>query len=320
MTTTAKVPKGTFSTIESKLENLEDKDFRSFFAWLYGELADIRAARDNQYRILRSRSSRWISWSPRILAFLGALGLLLTAFASAVTLMPPETSSFLAGSNKWALLVAMSLYAIMGAIALYERGTDKTSAYFRHLAVGIAIRNLWNKFQLTLLKEYPNLAASTDTAASRRRVCELAEAFCNDVDKLVGDEQTQWHTELVNSLNELDQIATKGAADVKAQVAEFAETAAKAAQEAKAAVERIEAATKPGHLNLAISGQFDGELIVLVDDVEKARANSKKIAIENIPAGVHKISIRAKKGASSRNVSEMLEVKPGIQSHSITLE
>jgi hypothetical protein len=320
MADTGKIPKGTFSTIEAKLENLEDKDFRSFFAWLYGELAEIRAARDNQYRMLRSKSSRWISWSPGILAFLGALGLLLTAFASAVTLMPPETSSFWASSNKWALLVAMSLYAIMGAIALYERGTDKTSAYFRHLAVGIAIRNLWNRFQLTLLKEYPSLAASTDTAASRHRMCELAEAFCNDVDKLVGDEQTQWHTELVNSLNELDQIATKGAADVKAQVAEFAETAARAAQEAKAAADRIEAATKPGHLNLAISGEFDGELIILVDDVEEARANSKKIAIENIPAGVHKIGIEVKRGTSSRNVSEMLEVKPGIQSHSITLE
>ena len=320
MITTAKVPKGTFSAIESKLENLEDKDFRSFFDWLYRELAEIRTARDNQYRALRSKNSNWISWSPRILALLGALGLLLTAFASAVTLIPPETTSFWASSNKWALLVAMSLYAIMGAIALYERGTDKTSAYFRHLAVGIAIRNLWNKFQLTLLKEYPSLASSTDTAASRLRVCELAEAFCNDIDKLVGDEQTQWHSELVNSLNELDQVANKGTADVKAQVVALAETAAKAAQEAKAAAARIEAATKPGHLNLAISGEFDGDLIVLVDDLEKARANSKKIAIENIPAGVHRISITGKKGTSSRNVSEMVEVKPGIQSHSIALE
>ncbi|TIP29604.1 MAG: hypothetical protein E5X67_06065 [Mesorhizobium sp.] len=314
------IPADTFSTINAKIDNFEEKDFGLFFLWLYDELADIKVRRDNHYRNLRSRSSTWITWSPRVLVLLGALALLLTAFASAITLMAPAAGSNWAAWNQCALLAAMAIYAIMGAIALYERGIDISSAYFRHLAVGIAIRNLWNKFQLTILKEYPALSTASDADASRRRICELAEAFCNDLDKLVSDEQTEWRTEFINSLNELDQVANKGASDIRAQMEELAKTVAKDAEESKGAAARIEAATKPGHVNLAISGEVDGEIAVLVDDVEKTRGAAKKVALERITPGVHKLSIKAKKGATVLDVSEMYDVKPGVQSYSITLE
>ncbi|RWO10992.1 MAG: hypothetical protein EOS07_07490 [Mesorhizobium sp.] len=314
------IPADTFSTIKAKIDNFEDKDFKNFFSWLYGELSDLKVRRDNHYRNLRTGSSRWITWSPRVLTFLGAFALLLTALASAVTLMPPAAGSKWAALSQYALLAAMAIYAVMGAIALYERGTDISSAYFRHLAVGIAIRNLWNKFLLTILKEYLALSSASDGDASRRRICELAEAFCNDLDKLVSDEQTEWRTEFINSLNELDQVANKGAGDIRAQMEELAKTVAKAAEEAKDAAARIEAATKPGHVNLAISGEVDGEIAVLVDDIEKIRGTAKRIVLERIIPGAHKLSIKAKKGATVLDVSEMYDVKPGVQSHSIALE
>jgi hypothetical protein len=316
---TKTAPGDTFKTIEAKLPDLETTDFRSFFGWLLGELQEIKEGNDHYYHNLRSSGACWITWSRRILATLGAAALLLTAFGSALTFVPPDSTSFWSPANKWALLAAMSLYAIMGAIALYERGTDRTSSYFRHLAVGIAIRNLWNKFQLTLLKEYPGLASAADPAASRQRAVALAEALCNDMEKLVTNEQTEWRTEFFKSLDELEHTASKGLADVKVQLEEFAKSAAKAAEAATAAAERAEAATKPGHLNLVVSGQFDGELVVLVDGVEKVRAISKKMAIEHIRPGIHKLSVRAKHGANQLDISEMLDVKPGIQDHTISI-
>ena len=167
------------------------------------------------------------------------------------------------------LFFALVIYALMSAVALYEKGTDKTTAYFRHLTICLGIRDLWNKFQLAVLKEYPELKASTDQNASRKRVLELAEAFCNDLDKLSTGELADWRTEFLTSLSELEETANAELADVEARLTKLAEVASQAAKDAADAAARAEAASKPGHLNVSISGQFDGEVSVLVDGINE---------------------------------------------------
>jgi hypothetical protein len=49
------------------------------------------------------------------------------------------------GFDKGVLLVVLAIYAVMGAISFYERATDKTTAYFRHLGIILVIRDLWTK-------------------------------------------------------------------------------------------------------------------------------------------------------------------------------
>ena len=44
-----------------------------------------------------------------------------------------------------------AIYALMGAIAFYDRATDKASAYFRYVIAMLSIRDLWTKLEFELL-------------------------------------------------------------------------------------------------------------------------------------------------------------------------
>src|SRR5712691_3885559 len=113
--------------------------------------------------------------------------------------------------------------------------------------------------------------------AARERIRALAEAFCTDLDKASTGELTEFRTEFLASLTELEAAAKKGTDDVTKQIQETvraAETAAidakaaaeKAAADAKAAAKTAEEASKPGALNLTLSGDFDDEVLISVDD------------------------------------------------------
>lgn len=132
----------------------------------------------------------------------------------------------------------------MGAIALYEKGTDKTTAYFRQVATILAIRDLWTKAQFEFLRELMALKNSPDPSAepnARERLRALAEAFCTDLDKAATGELTEFRTEFLVSLSELDAASKKGAEDVTKQLGEAAKAAEKAAVDAKAAAEKAAA-------------------------------------------------------------------------------
>jgi hypothetical protein len=55
-------------------------------------------------------------------------------------------------------------------------------------------------------------------------------------------------------------------------------------------------AGKPGALNLALSGDFDDQVLISVDSGETPRSNGKTIAIDRVVPGLGKISAHAKKG------------------------
>ncbi|MBY3158994.1 hypothetical protein HFO56_42765 [Rhizobium laguerreae] len=311
----------TFSTLNAQLSEITEKDFAKFSEWLYKAVGKLKCDRENFYRNLRNKNSWWISLSRKTLGTLGALALLLTALAG-IAAMAGTQEVWLKEWQTRSIIGAFIIYAIMGGIALFERGTDLSTSYFRHLTITIAIRKLWNEFQLTMLKEYPGLlkTAGSDPDAARDRAIELARALCKDLDTLVSTEQTEWRTEFIESLKELDTAAKEGMGKVKTDLQAAMDVVTKAAGEAKAAAEQARAALLPGDINVTVTGDFDGNLVVLVDQAKRHdKPVMRKFVLRGIVPGTREIEVKAKRGAQDINQSAVLEVKPGLQNYAIAL-
>jgi hypothetical protein len=202
------------------------------------------------------------------------------------------------------LLLVLALYAIMGTINFYEKGTTKTSDYFRHLSVILGIRDLWTKLQFALLDEALVLQkAGNEPAAetsARSQIVALAEAFCNDLNKVSTSELSDWRTAFMTSLTELSETAKKGTEDVNKRLEDAVKAAEKSAADAKVAAETAARAAQPGAVNLTITGEFDGAVAISVDGVEKARSSGRTIAIESVPKGLRKFYAQARGTGRSR--------------------
>src|SRR5262249_62233288 len=109
--------------------------------------------------------------------------------------------------DKGVLLAVLAIYAVMAAISFYEKGTDKTTAYFRHVGIILAIRDLWTKVQFEFLRELMALKSAADPktaeAVAREHISALAGAFCNDLNKVATGELTEWRTGVFSSLSGL---------------------------------------------------------------------------------------------------------------------
>jgi len=327
----------TFRAIELEPQGTAELEFSQFVEALLEKLRRLKDERFIYYEALRRQNTKWVNGSRWVLALLGSIAFLLTGLAAALRFAPEAFLQKwgLDGFDKGVLLAVLAIYAVMGAISFYEKGTDKTTTYFRHLGIILAIRDLWTKVQFEFLKELIVLKDAADRKASeavaRERIRALAEAFCNDVNKITTGELTEWRTEFLASLSELEAAAKKGTDDVTKQIQEtvrVAETAAtdakaaaeKAAADARAAAKTAEEASKPGALNLTLSGDFDDEVIISVDDIEVARSRGKTIALERVVPGLKKISAHAKKGAKDVETALMVDIKPGLQRLELVLD
>ena len=213
-------------------------------------LEKLRRLKDERfiyYEDQRRKNTKWANGSRWVLALLGSIAFLLTGLAAALRFAPEASLQKwgLDGFDKGVLLAVLAIYAVMGAISFYEKGTDKTTTYFRHLGIILAIRDLWTKVQFEFLKELIVLKDAADRKASeavaRERIRALAEAFCNDVNKITTGELTEWRTEFLASLSELEAAAKKGTDDVTKQIQETVRVAETAATDAKAAAEKAAA-------------------------------------------------------------------------------
>ena len=348
----------TFRAIELEPQGTAELEFSKFVEALLEKLRRLKDERFIYYEALRKQNTKWANGSRWVLALLGSIAFLLTGLAAALRFAPEGFLQKwgLDGFDKGVLLAVLAIYAVMGAISFYEKGTDKTTTYFRHLGIILAIRDLWTKVQFEFLKELIVLkdAADRKTAevVARERIRVLAEAFCNDLNKITTGELTElsvrlrflhllnkvatgelteWRTEFLASLSELEAAAKKGTDDVTKQIQETvraAETAAidakaaaeKAAADARAAAKTAEEASKPGALNLTLSGDFDDEVLISVDDIEVARSRGKTIALERVVPGLRKVSAHAKKGAKDVETALMVDVKPGLQRLELVLD
>jgi hypothetical protein len=271
-------------------------------------LARFTRMRRDYYDKRRALSTRWVFGSRAFLAVAGALAFLLTAAAAALQL-----NSDFAQWSRGALILALVTYAVMGAVAFYDRATDTPSAYFRYVIAMLSIRDLWTKLEFAVLKELEKVRKAIDVqaaeAAARDQILALAEAYCIDLDKVTTTEATEWRTEFQTSLGELEKTAVKGGEDVLKRIEDYAKAAEKAAADAKSAAEAL----RPGQINLAVRGNFEGEVIVLVDGAETVRSTGKAIALDNVRVGARKVTVRATAGGKSVEASQMVDVKPGIQ-------
>ena len=324
----------TFRAIELEPQATAELEFPKFVEALLQKLGLLKEERFLYYERLRNKNTKWANGSRWVLALLGSIAFLLTGLAAALRFAPEAFLQKwgLNGFDKGVLLAVLAIYAVMGAISFYEKGTDKTTAYFRHLGIILAIRDLWTKVQFEFLKELMALksAAGAGEAVTRERIRALAEAFCNDLDKVATGELTDWRTEFLASLSELEAAAKKGSEDVTTQIQEALKAAEKAAADARAAAEKAaadaraaaktaEEAGKPGALNLALSGDFDEQVLISVDGVEVARSSGRTIAIERVVPGLRKISAHAKKGTKDVETARMVDVKPGLQELELVL-
>ena len=326
----------TFRAIELEPQATAELEFPKFVEALLQKLGVLKEERFIYYERLRKKNTKWANGSRWVLALLGSIAFLLTGLAAALRFAPePFLQKWdLTGFDKGVLLAVLAIYAVMGAISFYEKGTDKTTAYFRHLGIILAIRDLWTKVQFEFLKELTVLKNAADPkageAVARERIRALAEAFCNDLDKVATGELTDWRTEFLASLSELEAAAKKGTQDVTTQIQEVLKAAEKAATDARVAAENAAAdaraaaktadeAGKPGALNLALSGDFDDQVLISVDGVEVARSSGKTIAIDRVAPGLRKISVHAKKGQKDLETARMVDVKPGLQELELAL-
>jgi hypothetical protein len=326
----------TFRAIELEPQATAELEFSKFVEALLQKLGLLKEERFLYYENLRKKNTKWANGSRWVLALLGSIAFLLTGLAAALRFAPEAFLQKwdLDGFDKGVLLIVLAIYAVMGAISFYEKGTDKTTAYFRELGIILAIRDLWTKVQFEFLKELMVLKSAADPkageAVARERIRALAEAFCNDLDKVATGELADWRTEFLASLSELEAAAKKGSEDVTTQIQEVLKTAEKAATDAKASAEKAaadaraaaktaEEAGKPGALNLALSGDFDAQVLISVDGVEVARSSGKTIAVDRVVPGLRKISAHAKKGGKDLETARMVDVKPGLQDLELVL-
>jgi hypothetical protein len=321
----------TFHSIDLEPQSAANESFGDFVGTLLDKLQRLKEQRSTFHDNLRKRYTRWANGARGVLAGLGALAFLLTGVAAALR-FASNTDKFKAfdGWDMPVMLAALLIYAIMGTIAFYEKGTDKTTAYFRQVATILAIRDLWTKAQFALLKELRAVKDAPDPlaaeAAARERVRVLAEAFCADLDKAATGELTEFRTEFITSLGELDAAAKKGFDDVSKQLQDAIKAAEQAAAEARSAAEKaataakaVQDAAKPGFLNLTIVGEFDDEVVIAVDGIEAERSRGKIIGVERVPPGPRKIGARAKKGSKELETTLIVDVKPGLQDVRVTL-
>ena len=326
----------TFRAIELEPQATAELEFPKFVEALLQKLGVLEEERFLYYENLRKKNTKWANGSRWVLALLGSIAFLLTGLAAALRFAPePFLEKWdLTGFDKGVLLAVLAIYAVMGAISFYEKGTDKTTAYFRHLGIILAIRDLWTKVQFEFLKELTVLKNAADPkageAVARERIRALAEAFCNDLDKVATGELTDWRTEFLASLSELEAAAKKGTQDVTTQIQEVLKAAEKAATDARVAAEKAAAdaraaaktadeAGRPGALNVALSGDFDDQVLISVDGVEVVRSSGKTIAIDRVAPGLRKISVHAKKGQKDLQTARMVDVKPGLQELELVL-
>ena len=326
----------TFRAIELEPQATAELEFSKFVEALLQKLGLLKEERFLYYENLRKENTKWANGSRWVLALLGSIAFLLTGLAAALRFAPEAFLQKwdLDGFDKGVLLIVLAIYAVMGAISFYEKGTDKTTAYFRQLGIILAIRDLWTKVQFEFLKELMVLKSAADPkageAVARERIRALAEAFCNDLDKVATGELADWRTDFLASLSELEAAAKKGSEDVTTQIQEVLKTAEKAATDAKASAEKAaadaraaaktaEEAGKPGALNLALSGDFDDQVLISVDGVEVARSSGKTITVDRVVPGLRKISVHAKKGGKDLETARMVDVKPGLQDLELVL-
>src|SRR5687768_14416156 len=141
----------TFRAIDLDPRTTADLPFPEYVEALHDKALAIKIERSGFSEGLRQQHARWANGARALLAVLGSAAFLLTAVAAGMRFF--ENTTLVPGGDKTVLLIVLGIYAVMGTISFYEKATDRTTTYFRHVAAILAIRDLWTKFQFEFMKE-----------------------------------------------------------------------------------------------------------------------------------------------------------------------
>jgi hypothetical protein len=337
----------TFNPIKLDNSKYNRGNRKNFIEELKRDLVQHRKERQEFYKQRREQNNpNGLRWWMAVLALVGTIASALAAGLRVSTvLLANKTVPFLnVPADKldlWFFAVALSAFSLLGGLAIYEKSLDLSAAYFRHNAVTMAIRDLWTKMEFEFFKELMKEDDGPISDADFDRLLELAQAFCNDINKLTSDEHGEFKTEFLASMSELDALAKKGLTDTAAQfekavkahkadvekIKEEAENAKKeaeaaakkAVEAAKAAKEASEATAKPGYLNITIKGNVDGNIAVKINGKEHTKSAGKNFSIGDLKQGVVHLELVAKKGNKSITYDRYLNVAAGLQNVDATL-
>lgn len=322
--TKTKSAAGTLHPIELDLAALAvEPTFKEFAANIVAECDALRSARADWFQSQqRSRSWRALG-ARRLLVLFGTLAALATAVAAAFRVLAPEGTA----DQSW-LVGALFAYAAMGAVSYWDKASDNTGAYFRQVAASGAVRDLWTRFEFEVLKLLSATASSDPGPGSpeRTKLIELASGFSADLDAVASGESTEWRQEFQASMSALAAAAKSGSdgtsKELAAAVAEDRENARKERERVEKLLKEAEARAAGvglAHVNVNVSGDFTGEVSLLVDGREAARTRLKQYPIDCIEPGIRRIQAVASKDGQRLEAATLADLKAGLNQLELTL-
>ena len=256
-------------------------------------LDDRTKANLHYYGWVRSQRHSFAEYFRNIIALLGGAALLLTvaaAIARALSLAKVARLSGYPNADVWLIAAAVLTYALMSAALLYERSTEGSGTYFRALATGMKLRDLWNAYQFDDLQRELE-PADPDDAKEKQRWIAPARDYCAKLDALAATELDQWKTGFSKTIDDLktltDDGLKSGLESVKASAKEAADAAKAAAEAAKAMTAQNAAAT----INLTLTGTTAGSAKVFIDSKKVAEGKQRSFAVTGLIPGPHVLKV-----------------------------
>ncbi len=338
---------GTFIPINLDHDKYDRASREGFIKKLKGDLIKYRNDRLEFYEKLRDKNNAdSLRWWMGILAVVATIFSAIAAGLRVSTVsLSAKQSIFSIPADKFDLIffgIALLAFAVLSGLAVYDRMNDFSTAYFRHNLMAEAIRDLWTPLEFELFKELKKQEKDSPVSDSEfEHLMKTASAFCVGLNKLTSEELSDFKSEFIQSMKDLDTLASKGLKDSTAELEKAVkahkvdadkakeevnkakkaaeEAAKKAEQAAQAAREAAEAATKPGYLNITVKGDYDSKLTIKVNGKEHSKVEGKNFSIGDLKQGIIRLELIAKKGDKIITYDKYLTMTAGLQNEEVTL-
>ena len=292
-------------------------DLDAYGKVLLGRLKTALSERMAYFNHLRNKVAS-VNRNRRILAWLGAIAIVLTAMATAARMVNEVADDLFKSADLLLLLIVLLLYAAMGAISFFETSTDSVSSYFRYVSIVISMRDHWTRFQFEVSKvlrsRIPDNADSD--RATGQRILELGEAFWTDVEALSKGEVETWQAEFQASVSHLAEVAEGGLGTIETRLNKSIDDLNAVRAKERAARET----EKPAFVNLSIQGAFTGVAAIQLDGVPLTTTSRKSVALSGIKPGLHQLEVRASGvGGVVLEATKHVDLKSGLQDETIVL-
>jgi hypothetical protein len=300
----------TFHAINLDIEAWPQDEYPKFVTALRAAVTALKEERLGWYVDLQ-RKYQWVTRLRHKMVVLGVGAALATAAATVARVFDLKLAD--KGADIWLLVVAVLLYAVMAAMAFYERMEEGSGHYFRSVLTILQIRDQWTDYQFkdAVLSLEPAPAAA-DLVAMKKRWLDLAQAFVVAIDKQATTELNEWHTAFSTAIKDLSDAATTGLKTAQdtldKTVKERLEQARKEVEDARKEAEDAKKAARPGSALVKVDDTSNAEATVRLDGAIVRHGLERHFVVPNIPQGRHVIRVEiAAVGASPAKADETVK-------------